>query len=245
MEQNVKIIIEYDGTAYHGFQIQPEHNTIQGEIEKSLLKIFKEPVKIYGAGRTDAGVHARGQVANFKHSKSIKPEEIQRALNSLLPDDIVIKRAETVSPDFHARFSAKSRIYQYKILNRSYSDAFMRNFVYFYKYPLDIEYMKEACKIFLGTKDFTSFRASSDEERSNVRTVFCFDCFKKEDLIIAEIEADGFLHNMVRIVMGTILQAGRRKKSIKDLEAIMEAKNRERAGPTLPPGGLTLMEVKY
>jgi tRNA pseudouridine38-40 synthase len=245
VEKNIKLIIEYDGTDYYGFQIQPEGNTVQGEIERSLSVIFQRPVKIYGAGRTDAGVHARGQVVNFKHSTERTAEQIQRALNGLLHKDIAVTSAEEVDENFHARYSAKRRKYKYKILNRPYRGVFLRDFAFFYPHYLNVELMAEACKIFTGTHDFTSFKASSREVKSNIRTIFLFHCYRSEDLIIFEIEADGFLHMMVRILTGTIIQAGRGRFSLEKLRQILEAKDRRQAGPTLPPHGLSLMEVKY
>ncbi len=245
MEKNVKLIIEYDGTDYYGFQIQPEGRTVQGEIERSLSVIFQKPVKIYGAGRTDAGVHAAGQVINFKHATERTVEQIQRALNGLLPPDIAVKSVEEMDENFHARYSAKRRRYKYQILNRPYRGVFLRNFAFFYPYYLNVELMDEICKIFTGTHDFTSFKASSKEVKSNIRTIFLFRCYRSEDLVIFEIEADGFLHMMVRILTGTIIQAGRGRFSPEKIRHILEAKDRRQAGPTLPPQGLSLVEVKY
>ncbi|OQA19476.1 MAG: tRNA pseudouridine synthase A [bacterium ADurb.Bin363] len=245
MEKNIKLIIEYEGTRYQGFQIQPGVKTIQGEIEASLYRIFQQHVKIYGAGRTDAGVHASGQVVTFKHTSLKTPEQIHRSLNGLLPDDIVIQSAREMDENFHARFSVKSRVYRYTILNRSYEDVFSRNFVFFYRHLLDAEAMNEACKMFIGTHDFSSFRASSKEIKSNLRKIFKFTCHRKGDFIISEIEADGFLYMMVRILMGTILQVGRGKYSPDKILEILYAKDRTKAGPTLPARGLCLVEVKY
>lgn len=245
MEKNVKLIIEYDGTDYYGFQIQPECRTVQGEIERSLSVIFQKPVKIYGAGRTDAGVHAAGQVINFKHGTERTVEQIQRALNGLLPPDIAVKSVEEMDEHFHARYSAKRRRYKYQILNRPYRGVFLRNVAFFYPYYLNVELMDETCKIFTGTHDFTSFKASSKEVKSNIRTIFLFRCYRSEDLVIFEIEADGFLHMMVRILTGTIIQSGRGRFSPEKIRHILEAKDRRQAGPTLPPHGLSLVEVKY
>lgn len=246
MEKNFKAVIEYDGTNYHGFQIQPDVKTIQGEIERILSVLFQSHVTIFGAGRTDAGVHASGQVISFKYDTSRTAYEVHRALNGMLPEDIAVHSVEEVPPDFHARFSAVRRAYKYKILNRSYPSVFLRNISFFYPYDIDVEKMAQACNVFAGTHDFTSFRASSKEkDDDNVRTVFKFDCYRSDDLIITEIEANGFLHMMVRILMGTILLAGRNKFTPEELYRILEAKDRRKAGPTLPPHGLCLVEVKY
>ncbi len=245
MEKNFKITMAYDGTGYHGFQLQPDVRTIQSELERSLSKIFQSDVKIYGAGRTDAGVHATGQVAHFMVDTGRTSEQLQRALNGLVPSDIVIKKVEEVSSDFHARYSAKSRLYRYTILNRPYPDVFLRNFVFFYRYPLDIESMIKATSIFKGSHDFTSFCAAAKEEKNNTRVVMNFNLYKWGDFIITDIEASGFLHNMVRILMGTILQAGRGKYSFEKIRDILEARDRTCAGPTLPARGLCLVCIKY
>ena len=245
MEKNFKITIEYDGTDYHGFQLQPDVKTIQGEVENSLAKIFQGKVTIYGAGRTDAGVHARGQVANFKVCTDKNEVQIHRALNGLLPKDIAVHSVEEVSSDFHSRFSAKSRRYRYTILNRPYRSVFLRPFSFFYRYPLDVDLMNKGAQILRGTHDFTSFRASSKEVKDNVRTILDFTIRRQEDFIITEVEANGFLHNMVRILMGTFIMVGRGKYSLDRVWEILMAKNRRAAGPTLPPRGLCLLNIKY
>jgi tRNA pseudouridine38-40 synthase len=245
MEKNIKLTIEYDGTNYHGFQIQPDVKTIQGEIERCLSLIFQKTIKIYGAGRTDAGVHALEQVANFKHSTDKSTGLLHRALNGLLSEDIIIRSVEEVPLDFHSRYSARNRTYQYTILNRPYSGVFFRDFVYFYRYSLDVEAMNRAAGMFVGTHDFSSFCVKSDDEKNYTRTLVRFKCWRSGDLLISEIEADGFLHMMVRILMGTLVQVGRGKYSFERLGDILKAKDRRQAGPTLPARGLCLIRVGY
>jgi len=258
--RNVKLIIEYDGTAYHGWQIQPELTTIQGVIESKLSIITKADMAVTGAGRTDAGVHALGQVANFRTESGMTPEQFKLALNRALPRDIVIRRAQEVDDDFHSRFSAVSRTYRYTILNEKTPSAFLRNYTYRVRDSINVDSMSEACKILLGEHDFSSFASTGDPVKNFVRTVnnasvtevegahkdaFLSIPLQQYRLIQFQIEANAFLRSMVRAIIGTLLEIGRGKMPPEKMRNILEAKDRSVAGPNLPAKGLCLMEVGY
>jgi tRNA pseudouridine38-40 synthase len=245
--RNLKLEIEYEGTNYCGWQVQNSSHkkSIQEVIEKTLRRILQEKIRLIASGRTDAGVHALAQVANFETKSNIRPQKLQRALNSLLPQDIVITAIEEKNPDFHSRFSAKSKTYRYSILNRSYPSALLRNTVYHYPYPLDIKLMQKEAKILLGKHNFKSFQASGKLERDPVRTIKSIKITKSQDRIYIDIEADGFLYNMVRNIVGTLLEIGRGKLPEGSLKKILSAKDRRLAGPTAPAKGLCLIRVKY
>ena len=233
--RNLKLEIEYDGTNYCGWQVQKSHRSksIQEVIEKTLRKILQERVRLIASGRTDAGVHALGQVANFKTRSKIPSGKLQRALNGLLPDDISIIKVEEKPLDFHSRFRAKSKVYQYTILNRAYPSALLRNRVYFYPYPLNIRLMRKKARSLLGKHDFKSFCASASSVKDTVRTIKRLSIKKSGPaLITIEIEADGFLYNMVRRIAGTLIETGR-------------GKSPKLAGPTAPACGLRLVKVRY
>lgn len=243
--KNVKLTIEYDGTNFSGWQIQPNARTIQEDIEKGLKKIIKKQIKINGSGRTDAGVHALGQVANFKDEFTIPIEKIPRALNAVLPDDISIKEAIEVPENFHARYSAKGKRYIYKIYNGQLRSALLRNHAYFTAYTLNVEKMKEAAKHFTGEHDFKGFMASRTSVKNTVRTIYDIKLYEKDNLLIIEAKGNGFLYNMVRIITGTLIDIGRGKIDDKDLPNIIKSCKRERAGHTAPPQGLYLSQVYY
>jgi tRNA pseudouridine38-40 synthase len=246
--RNLKLLIEYDGTPYCGWQTQTRNklkDSIQEILEGTLRKILQEKVKLTGSGRTDAGVHAAGQVANFKTASDIPPRKLQRALNSLLPDDIVIKGVKEVSLSFHSRYSAKSKRYRYTILNRPFSNAFSRNVVLFYPYPLDVRLMRKAAGSFVGKHDFSAFRNADKKEASSVRRVKKLTLKKEGDYVHIDIEADGFLYNMVRSIAGTLLEVGRGKIKPCDVRKILRGRRRDLAGPTAPAKGLCLMAVRY
>ena len=246
--RNLKLIIEYDGTSYCGWQTQTRNNakrSIQEILENTLRKILQEKVNLIGSGRTDAGVHAAGQVANFKTGSAILSRKLQRALNSLLPDDIVIKGVKEASLSFHSRYSAKSKRYRYTILNRPFPCALSRNVVFFYPHPLDVKLMKKAGKSFVGRHDFSAFRNADKKAASSVRRVKRLTLKKEGDCIHIDIEADGFLYNMVRSIAGTLIEVGRGKIEAGDMDRILRGKRRDMAGPTAPAKGLCLMAVKY
>ncbi len=260
--RNIKLTIEYDGTSYCGWQVQKSHRSqvtghksqsIQGTIEKALRKILQEKIRLIASGRTDAGAHALAQVANFKTSSHIPLEKLQKALNALLPGDIKIVKAEEKAMDFHSRFNAKSKVYRYTILNRNYPSAFLRNTAYFYPYGLDIKLMRKASCCLLGKHDFKAFCASGSGAKNTVRIVKKIAIKRavyapyamRYTLITIDIEADGFLYNMARNIVGTLIEAGRGRFSGGYFKKILVSKDRKLAGPTLPAHGLCLLEVKY
>ena len=243
--RNIKLTIEYDGTNYHGWQIQPNAITIQAALQDALAKITKVQTPIIGAGRTDTGVHAAGQVANFHTWSQMSLVSFQKALNATLPRDIVIIDVEEVSPDFHARFSAVSRTYRYTILNRSYPSALLRSSTYFFPEPIDVQDADIACQPLVGTRDFSSFQRSGSERINPICEIYECRCGQKEDLVYFEVEADAFLRGMVRAIVGTILKLHKEKDSINQLHKILDARDRSGAGASVPPHGLSLLRVKY
>ncbi|HHW00721.1 MAG TPA: tRNA pseudouridine(38-40) synthase TruA [Clostridiaceae bacterium] len=243
--RNIKLIIEYDGTSYHGWQSQNNAVAVQDVIEKALLKLTGEKCSIIGSGRTDAGVHALGQVANFVTNSNIPPEKFSYALNNILPDDIVIRNSEEVPLNFHARFSATGKKYRYVIYNSRQRSALHRNRAYFVPYPLDFHSMEKAIGYFVGTHDFTAFKAADSGVKTNVRTITGTWLKKDDEIITFEIAGNGFLYNMVRIIVGTLVEVGIGKLSADDIPYIIESRDRRKAGRTAPPHGLYLMEVYY
>ena len=243
--RNIKLTIEYDGTNYHGWQIQPNAITIQAVIQDALEKITKTQTQIIGAGRTDAGVHAAGQVANFYTRSQMSSISFQKALNANLPRDIVVIGAEEVSPDFHARFSAVSRTYRYTILNRAYPSALLRNNAYFFPEPIDVQDADIACRSLIGTRDFSSFQRSGSERINPICEIYECWCWQEEDLVYFGIEADAFLRGMVRAIVGTILKLYNKEDRVNQLHKILDAQDRSGAGASVPPHGLSLLGVKY
>ncbi|QXM07344.1 tRNA pseudouridine(38-40) synthase TruA [Crassaminicella indica] len=243
--KNVKLIIEYDGTNFSGWQIQPNARTVQEVIEKSLEKIMKKPVKINGSGRTDAGVHALGQVANFCEKFSIPVEKIPLALNALLPKEISIKNAIEVPKDFHARYNAVGKEYIYKIYNGAIRSPILRNYTYFVPKPLNIEKMKMACDYFVGEHDFKGFMASKSGVVDTIRNIYALQVYKKDEILIIKAIGNGFLYNMVRIIAGTLVDVGIGKIKVEDIPYIIKSGKREKAGHTAPPQGLYLSKVFY
>jgi len=242
---NVKIVLEYDGTNYHGWQRQKNACSIQEVLEKAISAITGEKIRITGAGRTDAGVHATGQAASFKTSTRIPLEKLPYAINSRLPDDIVVKSAVEVPEDFHARLSAKAKVYAYTIHNAPFPSPLLRKYTYFFPLPLDTDAMKQAAGLFVGVHDFSAFRAAGSPAKTSVRRVNRLEVGRSEDLIRIEIEADGFLYNMVRIISGTLLDVGLHKICPEEVASIIASGERDRAGKTLPPQGLCLLRVIF
>ncbi|RJR18568.1 MAG: tRNA pseudouridine(38-40) synthase TruA [Desulfobacteraceae bacterium] len=247
MEQkNIKLILAYDGANYEGWQYQPGRPTIQGTIEERLSKILGEPIRIIASGRTDAGVHALNQVANFKCSTRLETLSIMRGLNSLLPRDILVKSVECVSADFHARYSARSKVYEYRILNRQEPDIFLRAFQWHIRNPLDRSVMADCLEIIRGIHDFSSFRSSGSGNINPVRNLLAAELIEKGDgKLILRFEADGFLRHMVRNIVGTLVEAAQGKLMPERFGEILEGRDRTLAGPNAPPHGLFLVEVKY
>lgn len=249
MLRNIKLTLEYDGTDFYGWQVQVKsQRTVQAEIEKALKKIFKQHVTLLGSGRTDSGVHALGQVADFHAATKLPIATIQTALNANLPKDIAVVGIEEVGPRFHARFSVKSKTYRYAILNRPARCAMQRRFCLFYPYTLNLRSMRAEAKALVGRHDFRSFQAanpSRDEKATTVRTVRKLEIKKKDDFIYIDIEADGFLYKMVRNIVGTLLRIGSGKLPKGSIRQILKRKDRAAAPAPAKPQGLTLIEVKY
>jgi tRNA pseudouridine38-40 synthase len=252
--KNILLKVEYDGTAYKGWQTQRLNSasgvavkvpTIQQTIETKLSLILQKNITIIGSGRTDSGVHAKEQVANFKVNTDIPLAKIKKSLNSLLPNDIIIKQIKQVDADFHSRFSAKSKVYRYTILNRAYGSAFLRNYVFHCVSPLDTSLMRKEAGYLKGRHDFRCFQASDNKPRSSVRTIKKISLKVKEALIFIDIEADGFLYNMVRNIAGTLIEIGRGKMPEGTMKNLLNLKDRTLAGPTAPALGLCLVKVKY
>ena len=241
--RNIKILIEYDGTNYSGWQRQDNARTIQGEIEEVLLKIFREKVGIAGAGRTDAGVHARGQVANFRTKTDRKNREIEASLNALLPEDIAIRDVAEVAPDFHARFSARERCYSYLITRRP--SAILRNYSWRVGYKLDVELMKKSATALTGSKEYGSF-CTGRSEVGDVRCTVASACWEEQDSsLLFTIRSNRFLHGMVRSLVGTMVNVGRGYTTLDDFLGMLAKNDRREAGPAAPPAGLVLESVIY
>lgn len=243
MPRNIKLEIEYDGTDFHGWQVQPNLRTIQGEVQRALKTILKHEVILTGSGRTDVGVHALGQVANFKTDQSLGEETIERALNGILPGDILIRSAEEVNDEFNARYGAKSRVYKYRVfLGRT---AILRRYVWEVGYPLNLESMVTATESIRGEHDFSSFCVAESSKENNVCEVVSAVWEKLRNEFAFVIESNRFLHTMVRSLVGTLVDVGRGYLSVSDFVEITKAKDRKKAGPTAPARGLYLVEAKY
>lgn len=245
--RNIKLIIEYEGSGYSGWQVQngSQRKTVQETIEVALARILQEKIKLIGSGRTDSGVHAQAQIANFKTKSRLDCADIKRALNSVLPADIRIKEAKEAHPDFHARFAAQSKTYRYTIVNDSFASPFLRRYAHLIKYPLSIAKMRKAGNHLIGRHNLASFQAQDKRERPAVRTIKRLNVRKSKNLIQIDIEADGFLYRMVRNIVGTLIEVGRKRLEPEDIKAILKAKNRIYAGPCAPARGLCLLEVRY
>ena len=243
-----KVYLEYEGTRYSGWQVQKNARTIQGEILNAAAKVFgTRDVDLQGSGRTDTGVHAQEQVAHFKTASNIALFKLQQALDSLLPKDIRVTSASQTRVDFHSRYDAKEKTYRYSILNQPQGDVFLRRYVYhFAPADLKIENMRRAAAMLVGRHDFSSFKINRDSQGSNnVRRIKNITVIRKGKLIIIEITGSGFLHKMVRGIVGTLIEIGRGKLSIAAMKKILGAKSRKAAGPTAPACGLCLMKVRY
>jgi len=243
--RNIKLIIEYDGKNFGGWQKQPTKLNIQGEIEKAIGEITGEEVELNASGRTDAGVHSLGQTANFKTNSTIDIEKIPVAINSKLKQRIRILSAEEVDDRFHARYSCTGKKYRYIINNSKYGSAIYRDLEYHIPIKLNVEDMKKAIKHFEGEHDFKGFKASGTSSKSSVRTIYTAKVIEEGEKIIIELEGNGFLYNMVRIISGTIVDVGLGKIKPEKIPEIIESKDRTKAGKTLPPQGLYLTEVYY
>jgi tRNA pseudouridine38-40 synthase len=243
--RNIALIISYDGAGYFGYQTQNGFITIQQVMEETISKMTKEEIIVYGCGRTDTGVHALNYLLTFKTKSTVSTDRIPYALNALLPDDIRVKSAFEADEDFHGRFSVKRKTYVYRILNTEISDPFKAKYTWHYKYPLDIEKMKEAASYIVGEKDFVCFMASGGQVKTTVRNVDELKVEREGEEIVITISSNGFLYNMVRIITGTLVYAGCGKIEPEYVKEIIESKDRRKAGITAPPNGLYLKSVEY
>jgi tRNA pseudouridine38-40 synthase len=243
--RNIKLTISYDGTNYKGWQIQKNGRTIQEEVERAIIRVFGKKHRIHGASRTDAGVHAKAQVAHFKTPLTIPVKKIPVALNMALPEDVAVIHAEEVSPDFHSRFDPRSKHYRYCILNSRNRDPFSERYSWRVPYKLDIPLMKKEAAVLAGRHDFRSFQARDKRERTSVRKIFYISIRGKKDFLTVDIEADGFLYNMVRNIVGTLVDIGRGYLAPGSMRKILKNRDRTTAGPTAPARGLFLVDVKY
>jgi len=245
-ERNIRLNLEYDGTRFCGSQIQPKLPTVQGELEKAIEKMTGRKIKIKQAGRTDAGVHAHDQVVNFRLVSDLPVEAFLKGLNSLLPPDIAVRNAGEVPLDFDARRSAKAKLYRYLIHNQEQRRAIGRQYHWHVKQPLDLEAMNKAAKYLIGSHDFSSFRSSSCEAKHPIREIEKIQITRSLDSVVTiEVQANAFLKQMVRTIVGTLVEVGRKRISPEDMKTILEAKDRNKAGPTAPPQGLCLVRVYY
>lgn len=243
--RNIKITIEFDGTNYCGWQVQKNGISVQQMLQKAVEGIAGHGIKLIGSSRTDAGVHAKGMVANFETTSNIPVMRFAQAINTGLPRDIVVIQAEEEGPDFHSRYSCTGKMYSYTILNRKMPSALLRNYTAHIPEELDIGTMKLGAEYLLGTHDFSAFKSSGSKIKNNVRTVRLLNIFKNGDIIRIEIEADGFLYNMVRIIVGTLIEIGVGKKNPEDVKTILINGERSGAGKTAPACGLCLEYVCY
>ena len=245
MTRNIALKLMYVGTAYHGWQVQKNAVTVEETLEKALSTVVCHPVKCTGAGRTDAGVHAETYIANFRTTSRIPCDRIPLAVNTRLPDDIVVVKATEVPEDFNAIGSCIKKEYTYRIYNSRLGNAFYVDRAWFYPKHLDETVMQRAADCFVGTHDFSAVRAVGTDVRSPVRTVYYFDISRTGDLIECRVCANGFLYNMVRAMVGTCVYAAEGKFAPEEVSAILESKNRTAAGPTVPPGGLYMTKLWY
>ena len=244
--KNIKLVIEYDGTRYKGFQrLKNSDNTIQQKVEEVLSKMAGHHIEIIGSGRTDAGVHAYDQVVNFHIQTSLSPEEILDYCNQYLPEDIVVKEVAEVDERFHARYNVKSKKYIYRIWNGRIPTVFNRKYSYYIREDLDVEEMQKAAALLIGVHDFSAYSAVKGKGKSTEREIYNIEISKKGPRIEIIYHGNGFLHKMVRIITGTLIQVGLKEKHPQEVKKILLSLDREKAGPTAPAQGLTLMNVFY
>lgn len=244
--ERIKLTIEYDGSNFSGYQIQPDKRTIQGEIEKALESLYGQKVETFASGRTDAGVHAYGAVLHFDPPKELKNPKIKESMNALLPEDVKIMKLEKVSSDFDARFSSKKKTYVYKFYLSAFERPLLRNHALMVDDRVDVEAMNKACKYLVGEHDFRSFVARKSGKTNFVRTIYSAKIEKTaENEYQFIISGNGFLYNMVRIIMGTLINIGLKRNEIEDMQKIILAKDRTKAGKTVKSCGLYLLSVDY
>lgn len=240
-----KLTMAYDGTAYHGWQVQKNGITVQEVLQNVLKDIFKADIAVTGCSRTDAGVHAKTYVCSFSADTTIPPGKIPFVLNTHLPEDIRAYNCSAVEDGFNARFQTVTKAYEYKIVNRPFQDPLMRNFAWHYPVKLDVEKMRKAAQIIKGERDFAAFCAAGSKVKTTVRNVTELSVKEEDGIITVRAAANGFLYNMVRIIVGTLVYVGNGKLSVEDVKTALEKKDRRLCGITAPPQGLALVEVNY
>jgi tRNA pseudouridine38-40 synthase len=243
--RNLKLTLAYDGTEFHGWQIQPQLRTVQGELQQALGRLFNHEVAVTGSGRTDAGVHAHGQVANLETIRTMDTDAVLRGVNALLPAAIRVLSVEEVSLEFHARHSARSKTYEYHVWREPIVSPFHCRYVYAFRYPLDEEAVDRGTEHFVGRHDFTSFCATATEVEDRVRTIFEAGWERSDSSWIFRIRGNGFLQYMVRTIAGTLIDIGRGRLPPEAVPGIFDARDRRLAGPSLPAHGLHLIRVEY
>ncbi|MDI7815920.1 tRNA pseudouridine(38-40) synthase TruA [Clostridioides difficile] len=244
--RNIKMIVAYDGSRYKGYQKLGDNNmTIQEKLETVLSKMTNETVETIGSGRTDMGAHARGQVINFRTSCTESVDKIQKYLYEYLPEDIVVKTVEEVDERFHSRYNVKSKTYMYKIDNNKYHNPFIRKYATHVSKKLDLDRMIKASEYLIGEHDFTSFASSKSKKKSNIREIYSINIKEDDNVIEIYIEGNGFLYNMVRIIVGALIEVGLKRKAPQDIKSMLESKDRSQASDTAPAKGLCLWKVRY
>ncbi len=242
---NYLLVLAYDGTVFHGFQFQKNALTVQELLEKSLTKIYRKKIKVESAGRTDSGVHARGQVVNFFAPPLLTPLQLPRALNRILPEDLVITRAKIVPAGFHARRDACAKAYSYTIDNNPTADPFRRLYAWHRRAPLDLEAMRAGAHLLVGKHDFRAYQSAGSTVKTTVRTLYSLKVEREKNFIIFNFIGDGFLYKMVRSMTGTLVEVGRQRRKPQEIQGILKSKERCRAGMTAPAKGLCLEKVFY
>lgn len=243
--RRIKLTVAYDGTNYCGWQIQPNGITVEEVLNRALSRLTGEELRVTGASRTDAGVHARGNIAVFDTASTIPAERFAYAVNPLLPEDIAVVNSEEVPQDWHPRYRNSVKTYEYRILNREMPDPLRRKYTWHVSFPLDLDKMRAAAEYLKGEHDFRSFCGVHTGAKTTVRTVCTLDIEKTGDEIIIRISGNGFLYNMVRIIAGTLTEVGRGLRTPENVKKILEAEEREKSGATAPPQGLTLISIEY
>ena len=243
--RNIKLVVTYDGTEFRGWQIQPDQRTVQATLEEAIAAVIGHQASLTSSGRTDAGVHALGHVANFRTSSRLPPERLLAAVNAHLPPDVVVNRVDDVPIEFNANRDARGKWYRYTILCSPVRDVFRRRYVYEVRYPLDSERMHRAARTLVGTHDFRCFETDWPNRATSVRTVTRSQVARVGELIHFDVEADGFLYNMVRAIVGSLVYVGRGHRPVGWLDSLLREGKRKDAGPTAPACGLCLMQVKY
>ncbi len=240
-----RLLLEYDGTEYSGWQLQPNARTVQGVVEEALATVLRHPTRVHAAGRTDAGVHALGQVATFRTDLTVEPRELRKALNALTPPDVAIREVAAVADAFDARRSATSRVYEYRIWNQPWRSAFWHRFTWHVPRSLDVRAMRAAAAALVGDHDFSAFRAADCESESRVRRVLHSGLTETENLCTYRVQANAFLKHMVRTIVGTLVAIGGGDLPPEAMASILASRDRGRAGATAPPQGLCLVAVSY